>query len=526
MTKFGTSMLVYIMAWTIEGTSAQTVADHDAVIKEILAEGTQRSRLYSHAQSLMDSGGPRLTGSPEQKRANAWAIDLFQNWGIPARSEQYGAWLGWSRGTFHADLLQPRIRSLEGMLLTWSPGTRGPVSGPVLVFPDVKSPSEFEAWLPLVKGKFVLISFAEPTCRPDENWKEHATPESFSRIIKERDDARNAWYAGLRRSGLRGRDLIRRLEDAGALGLVTSMLAPPEWTAGWGVSKIGSASAERIPEVGLSCEDCGLVFRLADNDQGPVLRLDANAEFLGDVPVSNVIAELRGKEKPEEFVLLSAHFDSWDAASGTTDNGATAVAMMEAMRILKVVNPNPKRTILAGLWSGEEQGFNGSRAFAADHPEVSKGMQAIFDHDNGTGRVIKISVQGFTGAEAPLRRWLSQMPNAITKNIVSIETGTPETGVDASSFTCSGAPAFAMSSVSWDYEKYTWHTNRDTFDKLILDDLKNNATLFAILAYLASEDAERIPQELRVTLIDPKTGAPKAWPACTPPMQSSPQRGR
>src|SRR6476620_2782909 len=496
-------------------------ANNDPVIQKILAEARDNSQLYPLAQELLDSIGPRLTASIEQKRATDWALALYRRWGIPVRAEQYGTWMQWRRGIAHIDLVAPRSRPLEGMLSTWSPGTKGTVEGPVVLFPKIQTPAEFEAALPQVAGKFVLFSFPWPSCRPDTNWKEFATPESFERMQNERKEAFDKWYTGrLRKSGLRGTALIQRLADAGALGIVT-LLVPPPGPQGWGTYKISTTIAEKIPEVGLGCEDYGLVFRLAENNQDPILRVNADAEFTGEVPVSNVSAELRGKEKPNEYVVLSGHFDSWDPASGATDNGSATVMMMEAMRILKAVYPNPKRTIIAAHWSGEEQGFNGSRAFVTDHPEIVNGVQAIFDQDNGTGRVMKISMEGFIGSDAFLRRWLSKMPNEITRPIGLASPGTPSQGIDAASFTCHGAPAFSLGSVEWDYKAYTWHTNRDTFDKLVFDDLKNNAMLFAMLAYLASEDPERVPREPRVTATDAKTGQPTAWPACKSPARSS-----
>jgi carboxypeptidase Q len=501
-------------------TLPQTSASNDPVIRKMWVEGMEKSQLYPLAQELLDSIGPRLTGAPEQKRANDWATAMYQKWGIPVRTEQYGTWNAWRRGTMHIDLIAPRVRSLEGMLMTYSPGTKGSVEGPVVVFPNVKNAAEFEAWLPQARGKFILVWFPEPACRPDASWKEFGSPESFERMQKERAAAREAWYAGHQRTGSRGRELLRRLGEAGAVGALVSF--PSQ---GWGVSKMGSAT-ETIPEIGLSCEDYGLLFRLAQNNQGPILRVNADAQFLGEVPVSNVIAELRGKEKPNEYVVLSAHFDSWDAASGATDNGSGTIMMMEAMRILQAVYPNPKRTILAAHWNGEEQGLNGSRAFAADHPEVVNGLQALFNQDNGTGRIVKISMQGLGGASAFFRRWFAQMPNELTRDVNLVDPGTPERGSDNAAFICYGAPAFGLGSRSWDYETYTWHTNRDTFDKLVFDDLKNNAVLVAMLAYLAAEDAQRIPREPRVTQTDPKTGQPTAWPACTPPARSSAQSKR
>lgn len=504
----------------LSSLSSQTPGPQDPVIEKILVEEKNRSQLYPLAQELLDSIGPRLTGSVEQKRAVNWALDLYKKWGIPVRAEQYGTWIAWRRGSAHIDLTAPRTRPLEGMLSTWSPGTRGTVEGPVVLFPKIQNAAEFEASLPQVKGKFVLFSFPWPSCRPDSNWKEFATPESYELMQKERTEAFDAWYAGrLRKAGVRGRDLVKRLADAGALGILT-ILVPPPSPQGWGVDKMSTTISDSIPELGFSCEDYTLLFRLAENNQGPIIRVDANAEFAGEVPVSNVIAELRGHEKPNEFVVLSAHLDSWDPASGATDNGSGTLVMMEAMRILKTVYPNPKRTILVGHWSGEEQGLNGSGAFATDHPEVVSGLQVLFNQDSGTGRVAKISMQGFLGAAPFFRRWFSQMPSEMTREIHLIDPGTPGSATDSATFICYGAPAFELSSVPWDYEAYTWHTSLDTFDKLVLADLKSNAALVAMLAYLASEDAERLPHEPRVTATNPKTGQSAPWPTCKPPARN------
>jgi hypothetical protein len=520
--------VIFVSGLLVAATTAQSqsAAPIDSVIRKIWIEGQEHSRLYPLAQALLDSIGPRLTGSIEQRRANEWALALYRKWGIPARAEAYGTWMDWRRGIAHIDLIAPRSRPLEGMLSTWSPGTKGTVEGPAVLFPKVESAAEFEALLPQVRGKFVLLSLPWATCRPDTNWKEFATPESFGRMRKDRRDAFEAWYTGrLRKSGLRGTAMVERLEKAGALGIVTS-LVPPPGPQGWGVSKISTTISETLPELGLGCEDYGLVFRLAENNQGPILRVNAEAQFTGEVPVANVIAELRGKEKPNEYVLLSAHFDSWDPASGATDNGSGTVVMMEAMRILRAVYPNPKRTIMVGHWSGEEQGLNGSGAFAADHPEVVNGVQALFNQDNGTGSVVSISMEGFTGAGAFFSRWLSQMPNEMTRQISVTDPRTPSRGTDHFSFGCHGVPAFSLSSRSWDYEAYTWHTDRDTFDKLVFDDLKNNAMLIAMLAYQASEDAQRVPREPRVAPTNPQTGQPAAWPACVPVARTWAQRVR
>ena len=148
---------------------AQSFPTNDPVLRRIWAVGMDSSHTHELAQTLLDSVGPRLTGTPGQRAANEWAVAMYRSWGITARTEQYGTWRGWRRGITHVDLIQPRVRTLEGMLLAWSPGTpRGaPVEAGVVVMPNVQSRAEFDAWLPQARGKFVLLSMAQPTCRPD-----------------------------------------------------------------------------------------------------------------------------------------------------------------------------------------------------------------------------------------------------------------------------------------------------------------------------------------------------------------------
>jgi carboxypeptidase Q len=510
----------YVLAAVVVGSGtaqAQAFSAQEPVLEAIWQEGMERSQLERLSQALMDSVGPRLNSTPEHVNGANWMIQQYGSWGIQARNEQYGTWRRWRRGVTHIDLVAPRVRSLEGMLLAWSHGTRRPVTAGVVTVPRLRSQAEFEAWLPAVRGNFVAISFPQPTCRPDYNWRQYATPASFERMRTERAAAAAAWDSSLATSGLQTPELHRRLEQAGAVGILTSA-----WPNAWGATRIFNGRTERIPSVDLSCEDYGLVTRLAQNGQGPRIRLNAEAEWMGEAPAFNTIAEVRGSELPNEYVLLSAHFDTWDGGSGATDNGSGTVIMMEAMRILQRVYPNPRRTILVGHWGGEEQGLNGSRAFVADNPQVVEGLQALFNQDNGTGRVVNISMQGFTEAGNHFGRWLSRIPREITQHIALDLPGTPGAGgSDHASFVCAGAPAFNLSGLSWDYNPYTWHTNRDTWDKLVFDDLRNNAVLVAMLVYLASEDPERVSRERRTSFpVSTFTGQPGSWPTCQPAARS------
>jgi carboxypeptidase Q len=506
-TKFVGAALFAAMVAPAGPLPAQTFTVQDPVLQRIWDIGMNQSQAEPIAQALLDSIGPRLTGTPGMDRANDWAVSLARSWGIDARKEQYGTWLGWERGITHVDLLQPRVRSLEGMMLAWSPGTRGPVEGPVVVVPDFANDAELQAWLGTVRGKFVAIAFPQPTCRPDSHYAQYGAPGALDRLRRDRQQATQSF-----RLRVPSPPLLRlRLEQAGVLGILES-----NWSQDIGVNKVFSTNTTQAPTIDLSCEDYGLLWRLAENGQSPVIRLNAEARFLGEVPVHNTIAEIRGRELPNEYVMLSAHFDSWDGASGATDNGTGSTVMLEAMRILRQAYPNPRRTILMGLWSGEEQGLNGSRRFVAMHPQVVDGLQALFNQDNGTGRVVTISGQGFVGAGAHLGQWLSRLPTEISQHITLSLPGIPSTGgTDHASFVCAGAPGFNLSSIDWSYGTHTWHTNRDTYDKVVFEEVRNNAVLTAMLVYLASEDPNRVPREQRAMPRGPQ-GQQSQWPTCSP----------
>ena len=489
---------------------AQTFPTDDEVIKNIWKEAMESSQLEMLGHELLDVVGPRLTGTPQIKNAHDWAVAKYKSWGIDAKNEEWGKWRGWERGITHVDLLEPRVRTLEATMLAWSPASKkGGSTAGVVILPDFEdSLTSFQKWLPSVKGKFVLFSAPNPSGRPDTNWATHATPKSLEKIRAERREITQNWQQRIRRTGRRADSLQLALEDAGALGILTN-----NWAGGWGVDRVFSTIAKKTPVVNLSVEDYNLVFRLSQNGKNPVLKVEVESKFLGAVPTFNTIATIRGSEKPNEYVMLSAHFDSWESSSGATDNGTGSILMMEAARILKKYYPNPKRTIIVGHWSSEEQGLNGSRAYVKDHPEVVDNLQALFNQDNGTGRIQNISAQGLLNAGEFLARWFSRIPTEVVGDIRLNLPGTPQGGgTDNASFVAAGAPGFNLSALGWDYFTYTWHTNRDTYDKLVFDDLKNNAVLTACLAYLASEDPETVPRDRRVLPVSPQSGQQQQWP--------------
>ncbi|HSH76394.1 MAG TPA: M28 family peptidase, partial [Longimicrobiales bacterium] len=394
---------------------AQSFATEDPVLRAIWDEATTRSRLEPLAQALLDSLGPRLTGSPGMERAQDWAVRALRSWGVDARLERYGTWEGWERGPSHVDLVAPRVRSLEGRILAWSPGTGGrPVEAGVTYPPRIISVADWEAFLGTVRGKWVMLSFPQPTCRTNDQWVQFGMEGSALRMAQARQEAEQRWIGGLRvaASDEPLADLHAAVEEAGAAGVITS-----NWPGAPGTTRVFDASNRATPTFELSCEDYGLVYRLAANGQSPVVRLTAEAQDLGEVPVFNVIGGISGSEFPDQYVVLSAHFDSWEGSSGATDNGSGSVLMLETMRVLSTVYPRPKRTLLIGLWSGEEQGLNGSRAFVEDHPEIIDGLQALWNQDIGTGRVTNISAMGFVDAGGSLAKWLSQVPQEVAGHV-------------------------------------------------------------------------------------------------------------
>ncbi|MBS1488945.1 MAG: M20/M25/M40 family metallo-hydrolase [Bacteroidetes bacterium] len=481
----------------------------DPMAEAIIKEATENSQLEKLGHELFDGIGPRLVGSPKMQQAHDWAVSKYTGWGISARNEKWGEWRGWERGITHIDMVSPWIKSLAGTQLAWSPGTKGKtITGEVVILPEVADSLAFQKWLPNVKGKFVMISMNQPTGRNDDNWEEFATKESFEKMKKERAAQTDAWRERIKKTGKTNATLPVAIENAGAAGIVMCY-----WSNWSGANKIFGARTKKIPTVDLMLEDYGLLYRLTESGKATKISVQADSKETGVVPTYNSVAEIKSPTNPNEYVMLSAHFDSWDGGTGATDNGTGTLVMMEAMRILKKVYPNPKRTILVGHWGSEEQGLNGSRAFVEDHPEIVANLQALFNQDNGTGRIRNISGQGFLHAYEYLQRWLAKVPAEYKDKLETTFPGWPGGGgSDFASFVAAGAPGFSLGSLSWDYGTFTWHTNLDTYDKIVFDDIRTNVIMTAILVYQACEDSKKVSREKSVLSISPWTGEQGKWP--------------
>ena len=239
-------------------TRAQEV---EAVVQQIEKEATDNSQLEVLAHELMDVVVPRRVGTPQRKNAHVWAVKTFWEWGSEAYNEQWGTWRGWERGICHLDLMAPRVVSLHGRQLAWSPSTpEGGITAGMVILPQVTDSLAFERWLPEVKGKWVCVSMPQLTGRPDYNWEEFATASSFENMKAERKALTEAWRENLRKTGYNSRSLNQALETAGAAGIVQS-----RWSNAFGANKIFSANTSKIPVIDLSLEDYGMVYRLIEN---------------------------------------------------------------------------------------------------------------------------------------------------------------------------------------------------------------------------------------------------------------------
>jgi len=486
------------------------------IINKFKSEVATNSQMELLAQQLTDDIGPRLIGSPQLLKANDWLVNVYKNWGIDAHNEKYGTWPGWERGTTNLLMTSPRIDQLDGMQLAWSPATpKGkPIEADVIMLPSFKDSVALKNWLPNVKGKIVMISQPQISGRPDASWKEFALETDYKNYIERKDKLAQTWSDGMKLMGTNHNRIQTQLEDAGAVALVSSY-----WTGGWSSNRIFGTKTKKIAHVDMRMEDYQMLYRFTQRGITPPLALTATSKHLGPMPAQNTIAEIKSSHKPDEYVMLSAHFDSWDGGTGATDNGTGTVLMMEVMRILKKHYPNPKRSIIVGHWGSEEQGLNGSKAFVADHKDMMPKISVLFNQDNGTGRISRLSGLGFLDAYNYFDKWFAYLPEENKKAIETTFPGNPggRGGSDYAAFIPYDVPAFFLLSNNWDYGLYTWHTTLDTYDKIAWEDIKRNAVTVATLVYLACEEPEAFSRRKAELPLNKDKGERMKWPEPSEP---------
>ncbi|HUH25760.1 MAG TPA: M28 family peptidase, partial [Flavobacterium sp.] len=362
--------LILLGSFTLNAQNFQE--NKSNIYAKIIQEVEQDNQLELLAHELLDGIGPRLVGSPEMKKAHDWVASTYADWNIKAENVAYGTWKSWQRGTTEITLTSPRIKSLEGTQLAWNANTKKPVEAEVLLLPTFKDVTGFERWANSTEGKIVLISQYQNSGRPEQQWKDQATEEDFNTYKSSKEQALNEWNANIKSTGKSVRELVAYLETKGAVGFIQSFS-----TGVMGSNRVFYSFAKNTPMIDVSLEDYGLLYRLAKFNKAPKVKINTQSKDLGTTQTFNTIATLPGKTKPNEYVMLSAHLDSWDGAQGATDNGTGTILMMEVARLIQKYHPNNDRTIIIGHWGSEEQGLNGSRAYVMDHPTETQKIKVL-----------------------------------------------------------------------------------------------------------------------------------------------------
>jgi len=442
----------------------------------LIEQALNRSEVMQNLRHLSDVIGPRLSGSPAMRRANEWTAERFKTYGLTTRLEPYTFGVTWERGPVSLRLTAPFSRAIEAHSWAWTEGTGDKtVAGPV-VLADLTTPESLAVYREKVKGAWVLPRAPYPVWNPDGP---EMTAEDSTRL-KEQLRLRSLPTADTSTAAVAARrqftvDLPYILKSAGALGTLVD-----------GAKEHGlltmSGSPTRVaplPNLVISNEDYALLARLVDAGTTP--RLQGRVENrLGRTPVQqwNTVAEIRGSELPGQVVILGAHLDSWDLGTGTTDNGTGSMVVLEAARVIAQSGLKPKRTIRFILFSGEEQGLLGSRAYAQAHAATADSIQAVLVLDNGTGAITGQALQGRKELEGLWKELLAPVARLDADSVRDAS----KTGTDHLSFLPYGVPGFNFDQLRRGYN-HTHHSQSDTYDKAVAGDLKQAAAVMAVTAY-------------------------------------------
>ena len=573
-----------------KGQAAKTSNEPVDRIKE---EGMKRSQVMATLSYLTDVIGPRLTGSPNMKRANEWTRDRLAAWGLAnAHLEAWGPFgRGWTLKRFSAQVVAPQCIPVIAYPKAWSPGTEGSMAAPVVYF-DAKSEADFARFKGKIKGAIVL------TATPREvqaHFEPLGTRMTDSELLALADApepeargagrgprqgqgqpaaggpqaARNA-PGGDRNGPPPGRfqmsperiaqiqlasKKLKFLADEGAAVLVdpstrgdggtifVQSASIPGVTPNFGMGGQGQAQQRRVspydkdapkipPQIVMASEHYNRLVRMIELGERPRMVIDLSVQFHDDDPMAyNTVAEIPGTDPKlkDEVVMLGGHMDSWHSGTGATDNAAGVSVGMEAVRILQALDLKPRRTIRIALWSGEEQGLLGSRAFVTQHfgvsppgmgggggpvgpaarngqqngsngsasstdaapkPEYAK-FQAYFNLDNGTGKVRGVYLQGNEAVRPIFRKWLLPFRDMGAHTLSLSNTG----GTDHLSFDGIGLPGFQFIQDEIEYDTRTHHSNQDLYDRIQAEDMKQSAVIMASFIYNAATMDEKLPRK-------------------------------
>jgi carboxypeptidase Q len=455
------------------------VPANDDIVNRIIQEGTHRSHVEQDLSYMLDVIGPRLAGTPEMRRANDWTLGKFREYGMDrAELERFSFGVPWTRGRMTLRMLAPQRREMIGVSWAWAPGTNGPVAGNV-VYLDARTRAEFDQrFAGKLRGAWVMIGPSTPILNPDAipTHADSVRLDSLrkSQVVRTDDEVHYQQVRGalLIKEGIAG--AIRGAEKE--FGLLTMSGSP--------------TAVLPYPMIVIGNEDYAQLERLAQRGEPTRLEVDIK-NTLGSSPVDqyNTVAEIRGTEKPDEVVLIGAHLDSWDLATGGTDNGTGAIAVLETARILKAAGVKPKRTIRFVLFGAEEEGLLGSQAYTAAHEKELDKFQAVLVLDNGTGNITGMALQG---REELRDMWKAMLRPAAELGTLVLHSGN-KTGTDHLAFLPYGVPSFNYDQATRGYN-HTHHSQVDDYDHTVPSDVAQAATIMAINAWQFADMRDLLPR--------------------------------
>jgi len=481
-------VLVAGLALLLFGVSTATQQrDGDDVLARIRTEGLQRSRALSLYRTLTDEIGARLTGSPAHVRAANWARDRFMEWGLTnPHLEPYEFGRGWQLEHISVEMTEPRYFPLIAYGEAWTPSTKGVVTGRVIYVGD-KNALQIQAMAGQLRGAIVL------THLPVTEFVDRDRPQPG---LDDKPVATGNPTLPGARSTTPVSDLMQILAKAGT----AVALRPSAYRDGTvGVLGNRTTANDTVPSIIVAGEQYNILARLAAGGHPVSLRVELQTRYIeNDRNSYNVITEIPGRDAAlrDQVVLVGAHLDSWHTASGATDNADGAVAVMEAARILRALGSEPRRTIRFALWSGEEQGLLGARAYLMQHfnTPVARDQLAVYLNDDpGSGKTLGFYMEGNTAAKAIFDRWLEPLKDlGATRNIME--------GIGATDhvpFNEAGLPGFNVIKDFGAYDERTRHTNADFPERMSEDELKESAIFMATFAWQAAMADEKIPRKQR-----------------------------
>jgi carboxypeptidase Q len=458
--------------------------DAGDMVARIRAEGLQRSRALALYRALTDEIGARLTGSPAHMQAARWALDRFTEWGVAnPHLEPYEFGRGWQLERVSVEMTEPRYMPLIAYPDAWSPPIASAVVGRPVYIGD-KSGEQIEAMAGQLRGAIVL------THLPQTEFVDRDRPQPG---LDERPVATgNPTLPGPRRQPSVN-DLTMLLKKLG----VAVAMRPSAYRDGTvGVTGNRATPSDAVPTIVVAGEQYNVIARLAAQGRPPTLRVELRTRYFEEDRDSyNVIAEIPGQDPAlrDQVVLVGAHLDSWHTASGATDNADGAVAVMEAMRIIRTLGAAPRRTIRVALWSGEEQGLLGARAHLAQHfntPAARDRLQVYLNDDPGSGKTLGFYMEGNAAAKALFDRWLAPLTDLGATRNISEGIGS----TDHVPFNEAGLPGFNVIKDFDAYDERTRHTNADYPERMSEDELKQSAIFMATFAWQAAMADEKIPR--------------------------------